>query len=153
MIYDSFFDSVLDSFFDNDFEKVYPNFKAPHTVKAISDNSFPASKIEVNKNTKQFRIVVSLPGISEEDIKLSRDDNLLILKIQRATKEDSPWRVIQNGFKDIEGDLTATWKIDAVKYDLESIKVDMRNGLLTITIDPNKASEPKETKVVFGKLN
>lgn len=151
MVYDSYFDSLFNSFFDDDFDSLYHSYKAPHTVKSICDSSFPASNVEVNKDTKQFRITVCLPGLSEDNIKLGRKDNVLTLAVEQKESSDESWRAIQSGFRKVYQS-NLSWKIDTSKYDLDKLDVKFENGLLVITIEPTEFAKPKRIERIFGKL-
>lgn len=153
MMYDSFVSDVLDSFFNDSFDSLFGrSYKAPRAVKSICESSFPSSNIEVNKDTKQFRITVCLPGISYDNVKLRREDNVLHLYVNGSTEDMSDWRTLQLGFEEMPKHAELSWKIDTSKYDLDKTKVDLTDGLLTIIIDPTEAAKPK-TIDVFGKLS
>lgn len=151
-IYDSLFDSVMDSLWNDSFDSLFSAYKAPHVVKSICATSFPASNVEVNKDTKQFRITVSLPGLSENDIRLDREDNVLRLTVSKKESEKNSWRKIQDGFRSFESESELSWKIDTSKYDLDKTDVKLENGLLSITIEPTEVAKPKRIAGMFGKL-
>lgn len=152
MYLDSFFGNVLDSFFDDTFDSAFgSSFKAPKLIKSMTDNSFPQSNVFINKKTKEQKITVCLPGISKKECSLSSDDNVLTLKISKENEKNDDWTEIQNAFSTPEK-ATISWKIDTSKYDLDTLKVDFEDGLLTILIEPTEVAKPKK-RLFFGDLN
>lgn len=151
MLYDKFFDGVFDSIFNDTYDSVFGStFKAPKLIKSMTDNSFPQSNVFVNKDTKECKITVCLPGISKEECKLSGDDNVLTLKINKEKEDEEHWEELQNGFT-IPQSAELSWKIDTSKYDLDTLNVDFKNGLMVITIQPTEVAKPKK-RVFFGNL-
>lgn len=151
-VYDSFVNDVLDSFFNDSFDDIFGStFKAPKLIKSMTDNSFPQSNIYVNKDTKEQKITVCLPGVSEKEVRLDREDNVLILRVARKVDEDDEWTEIQNGFNSPEK-CELSWRFDPSKYNLDSTKVEFENGLMTITVEPTEASKPKRVAGLFGSL-
>lgn len=152
MVFDPFFSDVFDSFFNDSFDDDFGStFKAPRLIKSMTDNSFPQSNVYVNKDTKEQKITVCLPGVSEKEVRLDREDNVLILRVSRKVDEDDTWTEIQNGFNNPEK-CELSWRFDPSKYNLDTTKVDFENGLMTITIEPTEASKPKRVSGLFGSL-
>lgn len=153
MVYDSTIDSILNSFFSDDWDTLFePNFKAPRIIKSMTNASFPQSNVYINKDTKEQKITVSLPGVSEKEVRLDRNDNVLELVVQRkADDSESNWAEIQSGFTSPER-CRLSWKLDPSKYDLDSIDVKLENGLMTITIQPTEVAKPKRVAGLFGSL-
>lgn len=152
MVLDSYFNDLFDSFFDNSFEINFgPTFKAPKLIKSMTDGSFPQSNVYVNKDTKEQKITVCLPGVSEKDVRLDREDNVLILKVVRKIDKDDSWTEIQSGFNNPE-ECELSWRFDPSKYDLDTTKVDLKDGMMTITVQPTEASKPKKVNGLFGSL-
>lgn len=152
MVFDPFFTDVFDSFFNDSFDDDFgSSFKAPKIIKSMTDNSFPQSNVYVNKDTKEQKITVCLPGVSEKEVRLDREDNVLVLKVVRHPEENDSWAEIQNGFNTPEK-CELSWRFDPSKYNLDTTKVNFENGLMTITVEPTEASKPKRVNGLFGSL-
>lgn len=152
MVLDPFFSDVFDSFFDDTFDSAFGStFKAPKLIKSMTDNSFPQSNVYVNKDTKEQKIEVCLPGISEKEVRLDREDNVLILRVLHKTDDADPWTEIQSGFNAPEK-CELSWRLDPSKYDLDTTKVSFENGLMTIVIQPTEVAKPKKVSGLFGSL-
>lgn len=152
MVLDSYFNDLFDSIFDDTFDSLFrPTFKAPKLIKSMTDGSFPQSNVYVNKDTKEQKITVCLPGVSEKDVRLDREDNVLVLKIVRKAANDDSWTEIQNGFSSPE-ECELSWRFDPSKYNLDTTEVDLKDGMMTITVQPTEASKPKRISGLFGSL-
>lgn len=152
MVLDSYYNDLFDSFFDDTFDSVFGStFKAPRLIKSMTDSSFPQSNVYVNKDTKEQKITVCLPGISEKDVRLDREDNVLVLKVVRKANEDDSWTEIQNGFNSPEK-CELSWRFDPSKYDLDTTEVSLKDGMMTITVQPAEAAKPKRVNGLFGSL-
>lgn len=153
MVYDSLFNDIFDSFFDDSFDSRFgSSYKIPRIIKSMTDNSFPQSNVYINKDTKEQKITVCLPGISEKEVRLDRDDNVITLSVAKKVHEDSAWVEIQSGFSSPEK-CKLSWKIDPAKYDLDNISVDLKDGMMTITIQPTEVAKPKRVTGLFGSLS
>lgn len=151
-IFDPFFSDVIDSIFNDTFDSLFePTFKAPKLIKSMTDNSFPQSNVYVNKDTKEQKITVCLPGVSEKDVRLDREDNVLVLKVVRKSDDNDSWTELQNGFNNPEK-CELSWRFDPSKYDLDTTKVDLKDGMMTITVQPTETSKPKRVSGLFGSL-
>lgn len=152
MLYDSFFDSVFDSIFNDDFDDIFgSSFKAPKVIKSMCESTYPQSNVFVNNDTKEIKITVCLPGISEKDCRLDRDDNLIVLSVEKKHSNTDNWVEIQNGFKSPEK-CRLSWKIDPAKYDLDNISVSLSDGMMEIVIQPTDVAKPKKVSGLFGSL-
>lgn len=153
MVLDSYFNDVFDSFFNDTFDSSFgTTFKAPKIIKSMTDNSFPQSNICVNKNTKECKITVCLPGVSEKEVRLDRNDNVLTLEVYREDSNyDSEWVEMQSSFS-IPQKSKLSWKLDPSKYDLDHIDVSLENGLMVINIKPTESAKPKKISGIFGSL-
>lgn len=153
MVYDSTIDSILNSFFSDDWDTLFePTYRAPRIIKSMTNASFPQSNVYINKDTKEQKITVCLPGVSEKEVRLDRNDNVIELTVQRKLDDESnDWAEIQSGFYAPEK-CKLSWKIDPSKYDLDTVDVKLENGLMTITIQPTEVAKPKRVAGLFGSL-
>lgn len=153
MVLDSYFNNVFDSLFNDTFDSAFgTTFKAPKIIKSMTDTSFPQSNIFVNKDTKECMITVCLPGISESECRLDRNDNVLTLEVYRGEDAVDPeWVEMQSSFS-IPQKSKLSWKLDPSKYDLDHINVSLENGLMLILIKPTESAKPKKISGIFGSL-
>jgi len=82
-----------------------------------------------------YVFTVDIPGIKEEDINIELlEDNVVSIKGERKTATSS--YTVQKSFTVSED------------CDLDSIKAELKNGVLTISLAPKQLPAPKEVKKI-----
>jgi len=140
---------LFDNLFSDGFSKL--NEIQPRYNRLISTRDFPPANVSVDKETKELYIEVALAGCSEDNINLSFDSDYLKLIVDiPVSDENKPLYFIQRGLKKI-GHIETSWIVDPRFYDRESVKVDFKDGLLTIHIFPKEEVRPKKINL-FGNF-
>lgn len=147
-------------FFDNIFTDAFNNFhmieavnsQAPKIRREVCSTSFPPSSYSVDDRTKSLHIVAALAGLSEKDISLDYDNDLLKLTINKQKKEGEDTRAYYYKNLRLVEDDEITWRVDRGKFDIDKTNVKFENGLLEVVIPPTEAAKPKQKKL-FGKLD
>ena len=152
LVYDTFVDSLFDSLFNDTFTSEYgASYRTPKIIKSMTDGTFPQSNVSLNKITKVMTIKVCLPDVSEDEVRLDRDDNVLTLVVNSKKDKDKDENEIQHGF-DIPEECKLSWKLDPSRFDLDNIKVELKNGIMLIEVSPTEAAKPKKISGIFGSL-
>lgn len=152
LVYDTFVDSLFDSLFNDTFTSEYgASYKTPKVIKSMTDGTFPKSNVSLNKTTKVMTIEVQLPGVSEDEVRLDRDDNVLTLVVNAVKDKNEDVSEIQHGFDKPE-ECKLSWKLDPSRFDLDNIKVNLKNGIMLIEVSPTEAAKPKKISGIFGSL-
>lgn len=152
LVYDTFVDSLFDSLFNDTFASEYgASYRTPKVIKSMTDGTFPQSNVSLNKTTKVMTIEVQLPGVSEDEIRLDRDDNVLTLLVNAENDKNEDVSEIQHGFDKPE-ECKLSWKLDPSRFDLDNIKVELKNGIMFIEVSPTEAAKPKKISGIFGSL-
>jgi HSP20 family protein len=125
------FISAADTFF-NDF---WPKFDIPdnNSIKLLSSTGYP--KFNINEYEKEYEIEATVPGLekNEINIELNEDEKILKIKGEKAKKNDK--KIIQKQFcHEIKKSKFIRSIILPENSDLENIKTNLKNGILTITI-------------------
>jgi HSP20 family molecular chaperone IbpA len=144
-------DSVL-----NDFPTISNGgfFQAPRQAKALQTGGFPFADIFIDED-KNYVIKVALSGIPKEKIDLTIQNRVIDLKIdlEEEAKDDEkdvsekdkearvPQRYLQRGIKSFTF-VENSWTIPE-KWDVEQIKTDYKDGLLTV-VAPLRQEEVKQ---------
>jgi len=152
LVYDTYVDSLFDSLFNDTFNSEYgTSYRTPKIIKSMTDGTFPQSNVSINKTTKAMTIKVCLPGVSEDEVRLDRDDNVLTLIVDSKKEKDKDENEIQHGF-DIPEKCKLSWKLDPSRFNLDDIKVELKNGIMLIEVNPTEAAKPKKVSGIFGSL-
>jgi HSP20 family protein len=107
-----------------------------------------APRVDVRESDEEFRISMELPGVSEDDVEVDVDEDLLTVRAEK--KED----------REIEGaDQHVTERLYGVfqrsirlpqPVDPRSVRATLQNGVLQITI-PKSQHEARSRRVPVGR--
>ena len=145
----TFTDALEDLFLGNgdlacDFMRI-----APHKTNRLScDGAFPPSAKWVDPKTKVMRINIAACGCGEDDFKAEINDNQI--EVQFGRKADDEKIYDYKGLK-LVTDEHLTFNFDPRFHDPTSTTCELKNGLLTITLQPREEVRPVR-KLLGGTL-
>jgi len=104
--------------------------------------------MDVVETENEFRLQADIPGMRQEDVKLSIDNNMLTLsgerKMEKRDDRDNYHRV-ERSFGSFRRQLMLPKNVD-----LNNISANHDNGVLTVTMPKIPAPAPKSIKVNFN---
>lgn len=107
-----------------------------------------APRLDVRETDNEFRISVELPGVSEDEVEVNVDDDLLTIRAEKKEErevEKADQHITERRF----GVFQRTLRLpDAV--DPNEVKADLENGVLQITI-PKSQSQGRSRRVQVGR--
>jgi HSP20 family protein len=132
-------DSLLDDFFA-DTSVLYTG----------SGTNYP--KVDVREEEASFVIEAELPGLTEKDIDVKVEDNLITISSKKsdvAAKKDDGVKEKKNGYIIRERRSSAFSRAFTLpdNVDKENIGAHYTNGLLTLSIPKTKEATPKEIEI------
>ncbi len=99
----------------------------------------------ITENEDQFSIVLELPGMSKEDIKVSVKEGKLIVSGERKFgPADENTRMVRSEIK--TGQFERSYSLSDT-IDTEKISADYRQGMLYITLAKREETKPREIEV------
>jgi len=106
-------------------------------------------KVEVRETEKGYQVRAELPGISEEDIDLSLDDNCLILKGERRSEEKDE----QEGNYRSEFSYGSFYRTIPFRADVDddAIEATYRNGILNVSLVKKRDGTERSKKIEINK--
>jgi HSP20 family protein len=107
--------------------------------KPINTDSFAAASI--SGTDSYVTISIDIPGVSQEDVKISLKDNTLRVFGNRVNKNDGE-RFLSHT-ETYYGEFERVFTLSPT-LDLDTISASHKDGVLTITIQNKKAPEVKE---------
>lgn len=108
-----------------------------------AENTTWAPTVDVAETEASFEIRAELPGVTQEDVKVSVKENLLTIsgeKRQEKTDDTENYRRIERRYGNFQRTFTLPPKVKA-----DAIKAEFREGVLTVAIP--KAEEAKPTEI------
>ena len=146
-IVDSMFKSTY-NFFDSPLLIDYNKKSPARFLKSESSSAFPPHSKWISED-KVLHYEIGLCGISEKDVKVDVDDNKIIIQIKKETEDEK--RVYSYKGLRLPTDETLELKFDPKFYDVNTTKISLENGLLSIAMQPRAEMRPIK-KSIFGQL-
>ena len=103
------------------------------------ETSRPA--VDVRETEKEYSMEIELPGLSEKDIEVKIEENLLTLASKKEEKKEEK----KQGYL-VRERRRAEFKRSFVlpeEINREKIKAEFKNGLLTVTLPKTPKAQPK----------
>jgi len=117
-----------------------PFFSAPSLAK---DSWLPA--VDILEKDGNLVLRAEIPGLSEKDIDLKLEGNILTLKGEKR-QENRDERSNYHRIESYYGAFTRSFTLPE-SVDRDQIKADCKNGILTITIPQKPEVRPREIPV------
>jgi HSP20 family protein len=111
----------------------------------METSTFLKPKLDISEDDEQYQIAVEVPGISEKDIKVDVEGDMLSIrgeKKQENKTEKDKYHCVERSY----GSFMRTLNLPA-NADIDSIKAKFKNGVLTININ-KKAGEAASGKTI-----
>lgn len=108
-------------------------------------NSAWIPAVDIVENGSQIRLVVELPGVRPEDVKLGLENNVLTIrgeKRQEQEDKDERWHRYERTYGVFERSFTLPSTVDP-----EGIQATAENGVLTVTMNKAEKARPREIPV------
>ena len=123
------FDSFLDDFFND----------------SGFDTAIHYPKVDVKDEEKKFVVEAELPGLTEKDIDVKVENNLLTISSKKSEEKEEK----KDGYILKERKSSAFCRSFTLPdhVDREKIEARYKNGLLTLVIPKTKEAAPKENEI------
>lgn len=128
------------------YEILFKNFFDTNTFFSPLVDSKPKYPIDIYESGNSLNFDIAIVGLSENDINIEVvDGDILRVSYEKESTED--WEAQEYIHQGIaKRSFNFGWKISN-KYDLENIKAEVENGLLSISIPQAKEAEPKRIEI------
>jgi HSP20 family protein len=101
--------------------------------------------VDIVENGDHIRLVVELPGVKPEDVKLGLENNVLTIrgdKRQDKEEKEERWHRYERTYGSFERSFTLPSTVDP-----ERIEATAENGVLTVTMVKAERARPREIPV------
>ncbi|MCO4781454.1 MAG: Hsp20/alpha crystallin family protein [Candidatus Cloacimonetes bacterium] len=99
--------------------------------------------VDINETDEDFLVKAELPGVAKEDVKISIDNNILLIKGEKKVEsEDQKKHYYECSYGSFVRSFTLP---QMVKID--EIKADYKNGVLNLKIPKSEEMKPKEIEI------
>jgi len=117
----------------------------------ISSHRFAEPRMDVADLKDKIEVKAELPGMSEKDINLTLENNILTLSStqhQEVEEQDKDYYLKEISSGSFSRSIRLPQNIDEQKIDAE-----FQNGILTITIPKTEVKEDTAKKIPIKKIN
>ena len=129
----------------------WPTLYEPFRIAGtrIADWLAPAS--EASQDTEGYRIAMELPGVAEEDVTLTVEDGVVLVKGEKRTSREEKgetWYFSERQF----GSFSRSFRLPT-DADEAAVKAEMKDGVLTVVVprkSPEVSPEPKKVPISRG---
>jgi len=100
---------------------------------------FVQAHLNVSETATDIRITAELPGVSQDDVEITLDDNMLTIRGEKRFKnkeEKENFHFVERSYGTFQRSLRLPFPPDP-----EHVRADFDNGVLTITISKSKAQD------------
>lgn len=113
----------------------------------VTPNDF-SPRVDISEDEKNLFVTVEIPGVNKEDVKVSiNDDNILVIKGEK--KREVKTEDKERNFIRVErsyGSFQRSFMLpDNIKKD--NISAKFENGVLTITLEKVEPEPPKQIEI------
>jgi HSP20 family protein len=127
----------------DEINRMFQDFTGGTEGEARLPKLYPAVDIVENKDS--FVVKAELPGMKKEDVKLTLQNNILILsgeKKQEQEEKGKSYHRLERSY----GTFYRTIELP-VQVKAEDIKAEFRDGILTIDLPKVEEAKPKEISI------
>ncbi|HEY9016500.1 MAG TPA: Hsp20/alpha crystallin family protein [Gemmatimonadales bacterium] len=113
---------------------------------AITSSWYPACDVLEDKDS--VKIIVELPGLTPDDVKLSLENNVLSIrgeKKQQAEERTERVHRYERSYGTFERSFALPTSVDSDK-----VSASFQNGILTVTVPKAERARPREIPVKVG---
>ncbi len=109
----------------------------PRTALRAAGDFTP--RMDVTETEDELRVTVELPGVSEKDVEVSLEEDLLIVKGEKKTSRDEEGEGVRH-VETCGGSFQRTLRLPC-EIDIDAVKARHTDGVLTVILP--KAAEAK----------
>lgn len=130
-------DALINGFFSG--------YDMPTLVGRAEGQNFVNPSFEIAETEKEFHVSAELPGLTEKDVEVNMEDNLLTIKGEKKEEKDEKnknYHLYERRYGTFHRAFTLPENSDPDK-----IAATVKNGVLEIVIPKKEPSKPKTKKI------
>ncbi|WP_262272832.1 Hsp20/alpha crystallin family protein, partial [Microvirga yunnanensis] len=111
--------------------------------------TFVQASMNVSETDKEIRVTAELPGVTEQDIDISLDDDVLTIRGEKKfeRKDDKEnFHFVERSYGTFQRSLRLPYAVDS-----EQIRASFENGVLTVTVPKTGRQEHSRRIQVQGR--
>lgn len=110
-----------------------------------------APTIDVSESDKELTVTAELPGVAEQDMNLSLENNVLTIKGEKRAEtkkddEEKKYHLVERSYGSFQRSIPLSFKADP-----DSVKANFKNGVLKITVQKPPEAAQKSNRIPIAK--
>lgn len=110
-------------------------------------------KVDIKENKDAYLLEAELPGVAQDQIDLSVDDDMLTISCDVKHEEKDENKEEHYCYSERRyGHMSRSFNLEGINQN--SIKADYKNGILTVTLpkaEPERKNEPRHIAIDAGE--
>lgn len=106
-------------------------------------------RVNLKEGKDKIEVTAELPGMKEDDVELSLDDNNLVLKGEKKHERESDeegYHVVERGYGSFYRRIPVPSQIDE-----DNVEAEFKDGVLNVTLPKTETDKQKTIKVKGGE--
>ncbi len=135
--------SSLQNEIDRVFDRFFPSRE--QSQESSSSRTVWRPQMDLLETDEDYRLHLDMPGMSKDDLKISYQDNELVVSGERKsthTDEDEEFVRVERSFGQFRRAFTLPRTVDA-----ENINATYDNGVLTVTVPKTEKVKPRQIEI------
>jgi len=127
----------------SEMNRIFDAFFARPTERLFSRGWYPA--VDIYEDKDHYTVKAELPGLKQEDIKVSLTNNTLTIRGERKAEHEEK----RGGYHRLErayGEFCRSFQLPT-EVDADHIKAHYKDGILEITVPKSEKAKPKEISI------
>lgn len=123
----------------------FNNFKNGFSLSTSFDNHMYMPRVDSSEDDKNYYITAELPGMTNDDVKVTLIDNILTVKGKKERKEeknDKNFHRVERSF----GEFMRQMELPPGLYIKDKIAATFKDGLLEVTIPKDVSQKAAQTE-------
>jgi HSP20 family protein len=120
------------------FDDVLRGYGPPAGTAQGGGNLIPAH-MDVSETEEEFRVRAELPGVSEKDVEVTLDDDVLTIRGEKRFErkdEKESYHFVERSYGTFQRSVRLPYAVDP-----ERVRASFENGVLTVTLPKTKQQE------------
>lgn len=126
----------------------WPDFFEPFRNLGQQVQDFFSPTAEAGANEGEYDVTLELPGVKEEDIDISLNDNMLTIKGEKKSEKEEKGKTYYFSERSY-GSFQRTFRLPA-NVEADNVNAKFENGVLHISLPKVKEVEPPTKKIKIG---
>jgi HSP20 family protein len=125
----------------------HTDFAQPHPGGS-SDVALLMPRMEVRETEQELRVIAELPGVTEKDIDVALDDDVLTIRGEKKIEHKEThenMHFTERSYGTFQRSMRLPYRVEP-----NQVKANFDNGVLTVTMPKNKAQEKARKIPVQG---